>query len=54
MAQNDRALIEQLKNHGVEFIVIGGVCGVLRGVPLVTFDLAAKLLRAIKEKKQRT
>jgi len=39
MPQNDRALLRRLKDHGVEFVVIGGVCGVLHGVPLVTFDL---------------
>ena len=38
-AQNDRALITRLKSHGVQFVIIGGVCGVLHGVPLVTLDL---------------
>lgn len=38
-AQNDRALLARLKKHDVEFVVIGGVCGVLHGVPLVTLDL---------------
>jgi hypothetical protein len=38
-AHNDRALLSQLANHGVEFVIIGGVCGVLHGVPLVTLDL---------------
>jgi hypothetical protein len=39
MLQDDRALLGRLKEQGVEFVVIGGVCGVLHGVPLVTFDL---------------
>jgi hypothetical protein len=39
MPQNDKALLARLKEHGVEFVIIGGVCGVLHGVPLVTFDL---------------
>jgi hypothetical protein len=39
MPQNDRALVVRLKEHGVEFVIIGGVCGPLHGLPLVTFDL---------------
>src|SRR5260221_5270417 len=39
MPQNDRALFTRLKEHNVEFVIIGGVCGVLHGVPLITFDL---------------
>ncbi len=39
MPQNDRALLTRLKEHEVDFVIIGGVCGVLHGVPLVTFDL---------------
>jgi len=39
MPQNDRALLARLKEHQVEFIIIGGVCAVLHGVPLVTYDL---------------
>jgi hypothetical protein len=39
MAQNDKALLTRLKEHGVEFVIIGGICGVLHGVPLITFDL---------------
>src|SRR6185369_11811932 len=38
-AQNDRALLTRLGSHGVEFVIIGGICGVLHGVPLVTLDL---------------
>ena len=39
MAQNDRAVLIRLKEHGVQFVIIGGVCGVLHGLSLVTFDL---------------
>ncbi len=39
MPQSDKALLTRLNEHGVEFVIIGGVCGVLHGVPLVTFDL---------------
>ena len=39
MPQNDSALLARLKEKDVEFVIIGGVCGVLHGVPLVTFDL---------------
>src|SRR6266487_4000814 len=39
MPQNDKALLLRLKGHGVEFVIIGGVCGVLHGISLVTFDL---------------
>jgi predicted nucleotidyltransferase len=39
MPQNDKALLTRLNEHGMEFVIIGGVCGVLHGVPLVTFDL---------------
>jgi len=39
MPQNDKALLTRLKEHNVEFVIIGGVCGVLHGVPLITLDL---------------
>jgi hypothetical protein len=39
MPQNDKALLARLNDNGVEFVVIGGVCGVLHGLSLVTFDL---------------
>ena len=39
MPQNAAALLTRLNEHGVEFVIIGGVCGVLHGGPLVTFDL---------------
>ena len=37
--QDDRALLARLSQHKVDFVVIGGVCGVFHGVPLVTLDL---------------
>ena len=39
MPQNDKDLLLRLKEYGVEFVIIGGVCGVLHGVSLVTQDL---------------
>src|SRR5687767_5502573 len=39
MQQNDKDLLLRLQQHGVEFTIIGGVCGVLHGVSLVTQDL---------------
>lgn len=39
MQQNDKALMSRLKDQKVEFVIIGGVCGVLHGASLVTLDL---------------
>src|SRR5438046_5876652 len=39
MPQNDQALLLRLKNEGLDFVVIGGVCVVYYGAPLATFDL---------------
>ena len=39
MAQNDQALLTRLKDNGLEFVVIGGVCVVYHGALLATFDL---------------
>jgi hypothetical protein len=39
MPQDDKGLLSRLKQHDVEFVIIGGVCGVMHGVPLVTKDL---------------
>lgn len=39
MIQDDKALLQRLQQHGVEFVVIGGVCGIMHGVTLVTTDL---------------
>lgn len=33
------AILQTLADHGVDFIVIGGVCAVLHGAPVTTFDL---------------
>ena len=33
------AILELLVRHQVEFIVVGGVCAVLLGAPVATFDL---------------
>ena len=39
MPQNDKMLLQRLSEHKVEFVVIGGFCGVLHGTPLITYDL---------------
>ncbi len=39
MPQNDKGLLLRLKEARVEFVIIGGVCGVLHGASLVTLDL---------------
>jgi len=39
MPHNDKDLLLRLQQHGVEFVIIGGVCGVLHGISLVTQDL---------------
>jgi len=39
MPQNDKALLFRLREQNVEFVIIGGVCGVLHGASLVTLDL---------------
>ena len=36
-----REILELLNKHGVEYIVVGGVAAVIRGVPVTTFDLDA-------------
>jgi hypothetical protein len=33
------AILRTLAGHGVDFIVVGGVCAVLHGAPVATFDL---------------
>jgi hypothetical protein len=53
------ALFRALHDHGVEFIVVGGVCAVLHGAPVTTFDLDVvhartpenvdRLLKALKD-----
>jgi hypothetical protein len=39
MVQNDQALLTRLRDNRVDFVVIGGVCGIYHGVPIATFDL---------------
>ena len=39
MPQDDKALIARLHKSGVEFVLIGGVCGVMHGAGLITYDL---------------
>jgi hypothetical protein len=39
MVQDDKALLQRLLQHQVEFVIIGGVCGIMHGVTLVTTDL---------------
>ena len=39
MPQNDKALLQRLMEQKVEFVIIGGVCGVLHGIGIVTIDL---------------
>ena len=39
MVQDDKALMLRLQQHQVEFVIIGGVCGIMHGVTLVTTDL---------------
>ena len=33
------SILETLSNYKVDFIIVGGVCGVLHGAPVTTFDL---------------
>lgn len=52
-------ILRTLSEHDVEFIIVGGVCGVLHGAPISTFDLdlvhsrarenVERLLTALKE-----
>jgi predicted nucleotidyltransferase len=53
------AILKTLRSHGVDFVVVGGVCAVLHGAPLATFDLdvvhsrephnLARLMAALEE-----
>ena len=47
-----RQIIERLDEHGVEYVVVGGVAAVLRGAPITTFDFDAlvKINRANAER----
>jgi hypothetical protein len=37
--QDDPSLLVRLRNHQVEFVIIGGFCGIMHGISLVTKDL---------------
>ena len=37
--QDDQALLSRLQAQAVDFIIIGGFCGIMHGVSLVTRDL---------------
>ncbi|HET9862972.1 MAG TPA: hypothetical protein VFP37_05985 [Steroidobacteraceae bacterium] len=39
--QSFRRILETLEQHGVEYVVVGGVAAVLQGAPVTTFDLDA-------------
>lgn len=39
MFQEAETLLKRLHTHGVEFVIIGGICNVLHGVTLVTQDV---------------
>jgi hypothetical protein len=39
MPQNNQALLTRLRDNGLDFVVIGGVCVVYHGALLATFDL---------------
>jgi len=39
--QDDQALLSRLQAQQVEFVIIGGFCGIMHGVSLVTKDLDA-------------
>lgn len=37
--QSYQRILELLDQHGVEFVVVGGVAAVLQGAPITTFDI---------------
>lgn len=39
--QSFRRILELLCQHGVEYVVVGGVAAVLQGAPVTTFDIDA-------------
>ena len=39
--QSFRRILELLEQHGVEYVVVGGVAAVLHGAPVTTFDIDA-------------
>jgi len=58
------SILDLLTRHGVEFMVVGGVCGALHGAPIATFDLdvvhsrkpenVARLMKALDELRARS
>lgn len=40
-APSFRRILEVLEQHGVEYVVVGGVAAVLQGAPVTTFDIDA-------------
>lgn len=40
-AQSFLRILELLEQHGVEYVVVGGVAAVLQGAPVTTFDIDA-------------
>ncbi len=58
-APDYNSILETLSKYKVDFIIVGGVCGVLQGAPVTTFDLdvvhsrtqenLARLLPALQE-----
>lgn len=39
--QSFRRILQLLEQHGVEYVVVGGVAAVLQGAPVTTFDIDA-------------
>jgi hypothetical protein len=39
--QSYRRILELLEQHGVQYVVVGGVAAVLQGAPVTTFDIDA-------------
>ena len=44
MPQSDRGLLVRLKEHGVEFLIMGGMCGEFRILTLETHIIAKESL----------
>ena len=39
LQQNDEDLLDRLRAHQIEFVIIGGLCAVIHGAPMVTKDV---------------
>jgi hypothetical protein len=39
--QSFRRILELLEQHGVQYVIVGGVAAVLQGAPVTTFDIDA-------------